>query len=121
MPVRAAFQDGVLAITVDGEYTPEELRGTGDAALLDPGVAGQVRVLLDVTDAVGLRARSSETLRETALFFAARRDRVAKVAILAPDDLGYGLMRQAAVYAGNAGLVAQVFRTRAEGLSWLAR
>jgi hypothetical protein len=45
--------------------------------------------------------------------------RDALVAILAPDDLAFGLMRAASVFLDAQGLDAEVFRSEDEARAWL--
>ncbi|MEQ9399985.1 MAG: hypothetical protein RJQ04_12560 [Longimicrobiales bacterium] len=118
MPVHARTIDGLIHLVVDGDYTSEELRRVG-AAAVDGAEQRPVSVFLDLSGAAGLGKKTPADLRGTAAFFGARRDRLGRVAILAPTDVGYGLMRMGAAFGGADGLDVQAFRTRAESLAWL--
>ena len=104
---------------MDGDYTSGELKRVGSAGLENPALADPVHVLLDMSGAAGISRRSPDELRATADHFAAYGDRVAAAAILAPDDLSYGLMRMGETFFASRGKVAKVFRTRGEALAWL--
>lgn len=121
MPVFTRVSGSVLLVTVDGDYTPAELRRVGEAGILDPGTPKPARVLLDMSGAAGLSKRKPEELKETARFFGALRAHLDRVAILAPDDLSYGLMRLGESWFEDAAGSerAMVFRSRAEALEWL--
>jgi len=119
MPVFTRVENGILNVIVDGDYTSAELQRVGAAALEAEAGSGPIPTLLDLSGAAGLSARSSESVRETAQFFAAHKELMRRVAIIAPGDLAFGLMRMAGVVAGFGGLETEPFRTKAEALSWL--
>lgn len=117
MPVHAHEENGVLHITVDGSYTSDELRRVGADAL--DGAEAPMPVFLDLSRAAGLADRSSGEFRVTAAFFTERAAQMTRVAILAPDDLTYGLMRMGAAFAEAGGLRVKAFRVRAGALAWI--
>ena len=119
MPVHALDQNGILRITVDGDYTSEELRRVGARALDAWSAPAPVRVFLDFSGAAGLDRKPARDVHGTAAFFADRRGLVDRVAILAPGDLAYGLMRMGAALSQRDGLRTEVFRTSAEAQAWL--
>jgi hypothetical protein len=119
MPVFHTLKDGIVIVTVDGDYTSPELKRAGARALEDPGVDGKARVLLDMSGAAGMAKRSQEELRETAHLFSSMGGDVEAVAILAPDDLSFGLMRVGLAYYTASGERAEIFRERAQALAWL--
>ncbi len=119
MPVVPRIHKDHLEFILDGDFTSDEVRRKGEEALESPELSRPVRVLLDYSGAAGLQKKKSEDLRETAAFFARWAGRVQRVAILAPGDLAFGLMRMAAAYASEEGMKVSVFRSRAEARSWL--
>ena len=121
MPVTYTVVDGLLVVTATGEYPPEELRRVRAAGLADPATPKPARVLLDVTGAASVRSRSSQELRASAGYFASFEDGIERVAVLATDDLGYGLMRMASTFSEHQGLETAVFRTFEEARDWLRR
>jgi len=120
MPVRYFVTGEILVVMVEGDYASEELRRVGDAAVRAPGLPHPAPVLLDMSKAAGLNARSGRQLRATAAFFAERADRIRRIAILAPTDLSYGLMRMGATFGETMGLVVGVFRSLDEAMRFLA-
>lgn len=118
MPVYDSQKEGIVVITVDGDHTTAELKRVGAAALDRPGVPSPARVLLDVSGAASLKNRSPEDLRDTATFFADLPGLQA-VAVLAPDDLSYSLMRMGMTFFRANGMRASVFRSRPEAMAWL--
>ncbi|MEQ8329476.1 MAG: STAS/SEC14 domain-containing protein [Longimicrobiales bacterium] len=118
MPVHARTIDGLIHLVVDGDYTSEELRRVG-AAAVDGATAPRTSVFVDFSGAAGLHRKTPADLRTTAAFFGSRRERLGRVAVLAPTDVGYGLMRMGAAFGDADGLAVQAFRTRAEALAWL--
>ena len=120
MPVHTELADGILSVVVRGEYTSAELRQTGRDALERERVPTPARILLDISGASSLSERSMADLRGTATYFAGLRPRIQRVAILAPDDLAFGLMRMASVFSDAEGLDAEAFRSEDEARAWLA-
>ena len=119
MPVYNAEKDGILVITVDGDYTSTELKRVGAAAVADPEAPAPARILLDVSGAAGLTNRPPAELGEVADFFASLGASLHALAVLAPDDASHALMRVGmGLYAGS-GLRSQVFRGRPEAMAWL--
>lgn len=117
MPVHASVVGGILEVVIDGDYTSAEVRRVGSAAL--DGAAGPMPVFMDFSGAAGMGRRDPADLRETTTFLAARKAQFSRVAILAPSDAAYGLMRMASAFAGGEGLHVEVVRTRAEAMEWL--
>lgn len=119
MPVTTEWVDGLLIVSAVGAYASQELRDVGGAALTEDSEGPPVPVLLDMSLAEGLADRPSEQIRTTVEHFVALRHRVRRVAIIASEDLVYGLMAQAKTFAWLGELETQVFREREEGLAWL--
>jgi SpoIIAA-like len=119
MPIFNRVLDGMLIVTVDGDYTPEEFRRFGAAGLELPELSSPTQVLVDMSGASGLLERAAEDVRATASFFAARSESIARVAVLAPADLTFGVMNIGRVFANMGGLETELFRTRVEALNWL--
>jgi hypothetical protein len=119
VPVHNAQKNGVLVITVDGDYTAAELRRVGAAAVADLDAPARARILLDVSGAAGLARRPPAELIEVADFFASLGDTLHAVAVLAPDDASYGLMRMGMELYAGGGMRAEVFRDRPGALGWL--
>lgn len=121
MPVHPSVDGPVLVIAVDGDYTQDELHRVVASALEDASTPMPPQILLDLSGAASLGARSDEELRETAAFFAERAPPVSRVAILVRGDIVQDLMRMGTAFAVQAGLRASPFRDRGEAREWLAQ
>ena len=119
MPVFSKLTEGTLVITVDGDYTSNEVRRVGAAGLEDPERPVPGPVLVDMSGAAGMRHKSAEQVGDSARFFAEYSDSITRVAIIAPSDLVFGMMNQAGARAQAPGLETRPFRDRNEALSWL--
>jgi len=119
VPVHSAQKDGILVITVDGDYTSSELRRVGAAAVAHPDTRVPARILLDVSGAAGLKNRPRAELMETADFFASMGEALGAMAVLAPDDASHGLMRMGLAMYAARGIPAEIFRNRPEAVEWL--
>ena len=78
MPVFSRVRDGVLILTVDGDYTANELHRVGGAAFEAEDAPGKLPVLLDLSGAAGLAHKSPGELATTGAIFGAYRDRCPK-------------------------------------------
>jgi hypothetical protein len=120
MPVHIAFETELVVVVVDGDFTADEFRRKGKAALDTPGLGTPVPVLVDFSGAAGMSRRSADDLRETVAIFAERAAEIRRVALVASRDLEYGFMRMGAAFAQTVGLDVSVFRSRGDARSWLA-
>ncbi len=121
MPVHPSVDGPVLAIAVDGDYTQEELHRVVAKALNDEATPAPALILLDLSGAASLGARSDDELRATAAFFVDREPPVSRVAILVRGDILQDLMRMGTAFAVQEGLRASPFRDRREALDWLTQ
>ena len=119
MPVFTRMRDGVLVVTVDGDYTPGELSRAGERGLASDDVPNPVAVLLDMSGAAGLEQKSSDDLRRTAEFFADRQQILTCVAVLTPSDAASDLLDSGGAFGASTGLPSRPFRDRAEAIEWL--
>ena len=119
MPVFTRSRDGVLVVTIDGDYTPDELSRAGERALARDDVPSPVAVLLDMSGAAGVENKSSDDLRRTGEFFGERQEIMTCVAVLTPSDVAYGLMGSGGDFAASTGIPSRPFRDRAHAIEWL--
>ncbi len=119
MPVHIHVDGDLLELEVMGTYPSEELRAKGADALHHPDLRRPARVLMDMSRAEGLERRETAQFERTARFFASYAPFVARVAVVAPDALRFGLMRLGAAFAQASGLETRVFHTRDEAMAWL--
>jgi len=98
----------------------KDIEQTLDAALSDERCPPDVLVIMDVTKSSSLSQRSPADLRYMANYLASVSYRFgSRMAIVADQDLHYGMMRMAEVYSETSGWTAKVFRSRDDALEWL--
>jgi hypothetical protein len=119
MPVFSRVRDGVLVLTVDGDYTTNELRRVGFTAFEAEETPVSVPVLLDLSGAAGLAAPSRDDLRATGAIFGAYRDRLTGIAVVAPPD-AVALFGEGSDFAEEAGVRVQAGTSHEEARSWLS-
>ena len=120
MPVSYAFDERIVVVRAEGDYSEVDLEDTILAALTDPRRPHDVALLMDVSGSSTFRDRPTDDFRGTARFLARHRLRYgSRVAIVAPSDLAFGLMRMAAVTAEAGGVMTEVFREWAPARAWL--
>ena len=118
MPLHFWRERGCAIVSFEGEYDAGEALRSIDAALAEtPAAAG---LLLDLTDSVSFRKRSSEDLRHIATFLSQRRELFGScLAAVGRSDLTYGLLRMGTVFTTEHGIEAEAFRSRERALDWL--
>ena len=119
MPVFSRVRDGVLTLTVDGDYTANELRRVGFTAFEADEAPMKVPVLLDLSGAAGLGNKSPTDLAATGAIFGAYRDRLTGIAIVAADDVS-SLFDAQSDFASEAGVRVEVCNSHAEARAWLS-
>ncbi len=120
MSVRYELEGPLLTITVQGEYPPEALFESWEAASLEPGFRDTRSVLLDATQSVSLIHRSRADIRKITNFYLDRAGgNLTRVGLLVSGPLQFGIMRVASTFVWLAGAEARVFRDRDRALSWL--
>jgi hypothetical protein len=119
MPVFSRVNDGVLVLTIDGDYTANELRRVGFSALESDDSQAPVPVLLDLSGAAGMGNKAPSELSATGALFGVYRDRLTALAVVAPADIS-SLFDQQSDFASEAGVQVKVFTSHAEARDWLA-
>ncbi|GMV07688.1 MAG: hypothetical protein AMXMBFR53_39630 [Gemmatimonadota bacterium] len=106
MPVYTRLNGEALVVTVDGDYTPGELRRVAERGLQAPDTPRPARVLLDMSGAAASPERAAADVAEAVAFLASLAPEVERVAVQTHP------VRE---LPGSA----RVFQTRAEALAWL--
>lgn len=119
MPVFTRVREGVLVLTVDGDYTVNELRRVAFGAFEAASTPKQVPVVLDLSGAAGLASKSSEDLAATGAIFGAYRDRLTGLATVAPADAA-ALFDAQSDFAREAGVRVRACASHADARAWLA-
>ncbi len=121
MRVEYQRQDDIrlLLVTVDGRVSGGDVREMLDYQA-NAGVWGYAVVYDERAAHVDLSANDMRGLAAHAMELTARHGRRGPVAIVASENVDYGLNRMASAYADAAGYEIGVFRTMAEALDWIA-
>jgi hypothetical protein len=109
----------VLVLTVDGDYTANELRRVGFTAFEADEAPTKVPVLLDLSGAAGLANKSPTELATTGAIFGAYRDRLTGIAVVAPPEIA-SLFNAQSAFAGEAGVRVEVCASHAAARDWLS-
>jgi hypothetical protein len=120
MPVFSRVKDGVLVLTVDGDYTANELRRVGFSAFESESTPKRVPVILDLSGAAGLARKSAADVSATGAIFGVYRDRLAGIAIVASQDVHH-LFDEKSGFAGAAGVKVQACASHADARTWLQK
>ena len=122
MPVTYAFDDSIVVIRMEGQYTVPDLEQAILAGLGDSHLPTDAVLMCDLSESRALRDRPTEDVRGMARFLVRHRARYgSRLAMVAPNDLAFGLMRLGAVTAEAGGVAAEVFRDYAAARAWLLR
>jgi len=119
MPVTYRLQDDVVTIALEGENSPDAVIQCFHEALEDPAVPAQFFLMLDVHKSTSLATRPTPEIIRVAEYIGPFKDRVTRCAVLATENVQFGLSRLGAVYSETAGVMTSVFRDRDEAVSWL--
>jgi hypothetical protein len=114
------MKDGVLVLTVDGDYTANELRRVGFGAFESEGTPKRVPVILDLSGAAGLAKKSPADVAATGAIFGVYRDRLAGIAVVASQDVLH-LFDDRSGFAGAAGVEVQACASHAAARAWLKK
>ncbi len=118
MPVFARIRDGVLVLTVDGDFTANEVRRVAFRAFEGEDTPSKVPVLLDMSGAAGIAAKSLEEMQATGAIFGAYRDRIAGLGVVAAADV-HAMFAADGAFGREAGITVQTCHSHAaarEGL-----
>jgi hypothetical protein len=120
MPVFTRYQDGVLVLTVDGDFTANELRRVAFGAFESKDTPREVPVLLDMSGAAGVADKASEETRAMGAIFGAYRDRIRGVGVVVSVDVEerFG---DGGDFAREAGVPVQAWHSHAPAREWLKK
>ena len=107
----------LLIMTLVGEVSLDEITAMQNEMTTDASVRTCVRCLVDLESSIPADD-SPSWMRSIAAQTKARGDLV-QMAIVAPDDLRYGLSRAYEAYVNEATYETHVFKTRSEADEWL--
>jgi hypothetical protein len=118
MPVFTRLRDGVLVLTVDGDFTANEVRRVAFTAFEAEDTPPAVPVLLDMSGAAGLASKSGEEMRATGAIFGAYRDRVTGIGVVAAGEV-HPMFAADGDFGSEAGISVQACHSHADARAWL--
>ena len=119
MPVFTRLRDGVLVLTVDGDFTPNEVRRIARQAFEADDTPEVVPVLLDMSGAAGISEKSGEELEAMGATFLGSRQRISGLAIVAPSAF-QGRLDPRGLFGPEVELPVSIHTTHADARAWLA-
>ena len=119
MSVSYRVKNDVVELTLEGENSPDAVIQSFNEALDDPKTPKQFSLFLDVRKSTSLASRPTADIIRVAEYLGPHKDRVTRCAVLATENVHFGLSRLGAVYSETAGVMTSVFRDREEALAWL--
>jgi len=120
MPVLHAWEGPLLRVSLVGTYEPEDIIRQFEAALAEAPPSEKIALLVDTTRSEVLGTRSPGQIRLVAQALAPYSERIGgRCAIVATEDIHFGLSRMGSVYSESVGVETEVFRTEEEALVWL--
>ena len=122
MPVTYEFVAEILVIRASGTYPAGDVALTFGKALADPVRPAIRGFLYDARRSEVVVKRSTPDVRAAVAYFREIGPKVGnRMALLAANDAGYGVMRMVAGWADSAGIDTAVFRNEADALAWASR
>jgi hypothetical protein len=98
-----------------GEYSMDDIPKTILNALADSSCPANSSILVDLSESRSIYKRSSEDVIIMARSLVPLGKRFNnRIALVAPNDLQYGLMRMGTSFSEELGMTAEVFRTFAD-------
>jgi hypothetical protein len=120
MPVTYRFDSNIVIIELAGEYSMDDIRTTILNSLADSMCPATPFILINLSDSRSIYNRSPENVITMARSLASLAKRFNnRIALVAPKDLPYGLMRMGSVFSEEMGFEPKVFRTFDEARKWL--
>jgi hypothetical protein len=120
MPVVYRFDANSIIIEMIDEYSPDDLRTTVLNSFDDPSCPKNPSLMIDLSRSRSIYERSSTSVNAMAVFIASCAKKFNnRLAIVAPDNVMYGLMRMSSAPADSFGITVEIFRAREEAQKWL--
>jgi len=120
MPVVHAWEGTLLRMSFVGTYEPDDIIRQLEEALTEAPPLEKIALLVDTTRSEVLGTRSPSQIRHVAQALAPYAERIGgRCAIVAREDIHFGLSRMGSVYSESVGVETEVFRTEDEALAWL--
>jgi len=114
-----SYDDEMLRIVGEGDYTAQDLKDLLVAAISDPRTRPGIPTLMDIRRSEA--TRTTDELVSIVDFLGSKRDRSVplRCAVVATGDLRFGLSRMVSVYLERYGVELRVFRDVESAEAWL--
>ena len=120
MPVVHAWEGTLLRMSFVGTYEPDDIIRQLEEALTEAPPLEKIALLVDTTRSEVLGTRSPSQIRHVAQALAPYAQRIGgRCALVATEDIHFGMSRMGSVYSESVGVETEVFRTEDEALAWL--
>jgi len=120
MPVVHAWEGTLLRMSFVGTYEPDDIIRQLEEALAEAPPSEKIALLVDTTRSEVLGTRSPSQIRHVAQALAPYAERIGgRCALVATEDIHFGMSRMGSVYSESVGVETEVFRTEDEALAWL--
>ena len=120
MPVTSRHDDNIIVIEMSGEYSHEEARTVIYNTFMERSHPKNAVLLIDLTESKSINQRSSENIIALADYINSFREYYNnRLALVAPDNLKYGLMRMTAATGERLGIEINIFREYSKARKWL--
>ena len=120
MPITYRFDTKLVVIEMVGEYSMDDIRTTIISSLADSGRPANSFLMINLGESRSIYNRSAKDVESISHFVASLgKSFNNRVALVAPADLQYGMMRMSSIDAEEWGIKTGVFRTFDEAKKWL--
>jgi hypothetical protein len=120
MAVTYRFDFHIIIIEMAGEYLMDDIRKTLLIALNEPKCPASPVLMINLTESQSIYHRTPEDVKAMAHIIVSQgKSFNHRLALVAPNNLAYGMMRMSSVEAEDWGIKAGVFRTFSEAREWL--
>ena len=120
MPVSYRFDSTIVVIELVGDYSMNEIRQTFLHSLADPQKPANACLMIHIVGPESILKRSVNEVQSMADFVASLAERFNNhIALVASNDLPYGLMRMTSIDAEDKGIKSAVFRSCDKAREWL--
>ncbi|MCH1571484.1 MAG: hypothetical protein L7S64_09080 [Longimicrobiales bacterium] len=118
MPVFTRLRDDVMTLTVDGDYTANELRRVAFNAFESDELPTRVPILLDMSGAAGVMLKSGDEMKAAGAIFGAFRDHITGLGVVVAAD-AHPLFADDSPFVQEAGLPVRPCHSHADARAWL--
>lgn len=120
MPVSYRFDSTIVIIELVGEYSMNDIPATIIKSLADSTCPIKPCILIDLSESLSIDKRTSEDVITMALSLVPLGKHFNNhIALVAPNNLQYGLMRMGAVFSDEQGMKVEIFRSFTDARKWL--